>query len=77
MENLMKEVLKMENKDGVDTGIPMEMYTKENGKMTSNKEKVQCGIQIKINMKGNGSKAKKMDGENIFTTMQLFMRETF
>jgi len=29
----MKEVLKMESKDGVDTDILMETYMKENGKM--------------------------------------------
>lgn len=54
MANLTKEVSKMANRDGEGTGTQMEMFTKENGKMISRKEKVPCGILIKINTKVNG-----------------------
>ena len=52
----------------------METYMKVNGKMISKKEKGQCAIRIKINMKDCGIKVKKMDLESTTTIMELFMK---
>lgn len=77
MDNHIKEVLKMANKAGVDIDIQTVMSMKVTGGMISSKVKELCGIQISISMKANGSKERKMDGENISTTMAQFMKETF
>ena len=76
MGNLTKVASKTASKAGAGTGIPMETCTRASGRTTLRKVKVQCGIQIKINTKDNGSKARKMDGANTFTTMEPFTRET-
>ncbi len=54
MDNLIKALLKMVNKDGDDIDIQTGMFIKVNGKMILKKEKELCGIPIKINIRANG-----------------------
>lgn len=74
MDNRIKALSKMENKDGDAIDTLMVMFIKANGKMILKKEKVPCGILIKINIKDNGLKARKMDGVNIFIIMAPFIK---
>jgi hypothetical protein len=49
---------------------------KVNGKMISKKEKEQCGIPTKINMKVSGIKVRKMDLESTIIIMVPYMKAT-
>ena len=66
----------MGNKAGVGIDILTVMYTKVSGKMILSKARGLCGIPIRINMKDSGSRGRKMDGESISITMQLYMKAT-
>ena len=74
MDNRMREVLKMESRDGESIDIRMEMFMKVNGKMILNKERGRCIIRIRINIKENGEKEKRMDGVNIGIITERFMK---
>jgi hypothetical protein len=74
MDNLMREVLRMENKGGESIDIRMEMFIKVNGKMILNKERGLCIILIRINIKENGEKGRRMGGESIGIIMERFIK---
>ena len=74
MDNRMREVLKMESRGGVSIDIRMEMFMKGSGKMILNKERGRCIIRIKINMRDNGEKGRRMDGESIGIIMERFTK---
>ena len=60
----------MENKDLGSTTTQMETSMKENGKMISKTEKEIWNIQVDQNMTDSGRKAKNMEEEYIFMTME-------
>jgi hypothetical protein len=74
MDNRMREALKMENKGGESIDIRIEMFIKGSGKMILNKERGRCIILIRINIKENGEKERKMVGGSIGTITERFMK---
>lgn len=54
MDNPTKGLLKLANKVGAGIGMPMVMYMRASGGMTSRRVRARCGIPIRIGMKGSG-----------------------
>jgi len=77
MGNLMKGMLRMANRGGDGTGMPMVMFMRENGGMILNRGMATCTIPIRTSTRGCGTRGKKMAMENITTIMEPFIRVAF
>ena len=76
MVSLTRDKLIMAKLDMVTIGMPTATYIRDSGKMTLSKVTELCIILIKIHMKVNGSKAKRMDMELTIIITVLFIKAT-
>ena len=74
MVSLTKDRLKMEKPDMVNIDMPMAMFIKDSGATILSKAMESCIILIKIHIKVNGSKAKRMDMALIIIITALFIK---